>query len=47
MEPLNDGNRPGAGAVQRIAPAGEGEISVEQLVGIGQPLVEGVVNLHD
>ena len=47
MESLNDGDRPGSGAAQRIAPAGEGEIAVEELVGIGQPLVEGVVNLND
>src|SRR5207247_4385370 len=43
VKSLDDCNRAGTGANERLAPAGEGEIAVQKLVRIGQPLVKSIV----
>jgi len=47
VKPLHDGHAAGPRGGERLAPAGQGEIALEQGVGFGQPAVEAIVNLSD
>ena len=44
---LDDGHPPGAGGTQRLAPAGEGGVAIQELVRAGQADVPRIVNLRD